>query len=116
MAQTVKEKRSPQKNGKERVQLMKGLMEVYILDLTAGGKQYYGMELTAAAEKRGLPLPAGTLYPVLSRMVNKGFIVSEWSTTNAGHPRKYIRITEAGERELAQLKKKIRRMVRIVGC
>ncbi len=45
----------------------------------------------------------GTLYPVLYRLERAGFVVVRWETPKRGVPRKYYRITDAGNVELGRL-------------
>ena len=44
----------------------------------------------------------GSLYPALQRMLAKGWIRSEWRTTENNRRARYYRLTRAGERELAR--------------
>ena len=44
----------------------------------------------------------GSLYPALQRMLAKGWIRSEWRTTENNRRARYYRLTSAGERELAR--------------
>jgi PadR family transcriptional regulator, regulatory protein PadR len=44
----------------------------------------------------------GSLYPALQRMKSKGWISSEWRTTDANRQARYYMLTEAGARELAR--------------
>ncbi|OLT36763.1 hypothetical protein BJF79_30720 [Actinomadura sp. CNU-125] len=64
----------------------------------AAGREWYGRELV---EVTGLP--DGTVYPILARMEQRGFIVSRWETSDeraserrGGACRRYYRVTGAG--------------------
>lgn len=43
----------------------------------------------------------GSLYPALQRMLRKGWIRSEWRTSENNRRARYYRLTRAGERQLA---------------
>ena len=38
-----------------------------------------------------------SIYPVLNRLKVEGLLTSEWVEAEAGHPRKYYSLTEAGQ-------------------
>jgi PadR family transcriptional regulator PadR len=42
----------------------------------------------------------GTIYPLLSRMRRQEWVTSSWRESDAGPPRRYYRITDAGRRSL----------------
>ena len=64
-----------------------------------------GPELTARHKTaaKTLEVTDGTLYPVLYRLERAGFVAVRWETPQRGVPRKYYRLTTAGEEELARL-------------
>ena len=78
------------------------VLRVMLSDPTA---RHYGYDLMKAAK-----LPSGTLYPMLARLQQEGFVDAEWEAQreDAGGrpPRKYYRLTAEGLRvtriELAQ--------------
>jgi PadR family transcriptional regulator, regulatory protein PadR len=84
------------------VQLRKGSLELAILASLWEGK-LYGLEILRRLEKDSALLVAeGTVYPLLSRLKAEGLLESEWVESDAGHPRKYYRLTAAGrQRALA---------------
>lgn len=78
------------------VQLRKGCLELAILAALWGGK-LYGLEILRTLETDSdLIISEGTVYPLLSRLKNEGLLASEWVEAEAGHPRKYYRLTPAG--------------------
>lgn len=69
-------------------------------------RQMYGYELVSTLEKLGGPqfqLKEGTLYPVLYRLEDAGYIEARWETLERGVPRKYYRLTTAGAEQLRAL-------------
>ena len=76
-----------------------------MLHLLAPGEAY-GYEIVSklAEQTNGaLEVTDGTLYPVLYRLERAGFVAIRWETPERGVPRKYYRLTPAGENELRQL-------------
>ena len=88
---------------KWEVQLRKGCLELAILGTLWAGKQY-GLEILRRLETEAeLVLSEGTIYPLLSRLKNDGLLESEWVDADAGHPRKYYRLTPAGRRRAVRM-------------
>jgi len=91
--------RSQEPEGKWEVQLRKGCLELAILAALWGGK-LYGLEILRRLEKDSdLIVSEGTVYPLLSRLKAEALLDSEWVEGEAGHPRKYYRLTPAGRRQ-----------------
>jgi PadR family transcriptional regulator len=83
---------------KWEVQLRKGCLELAILASLWDGK-LYGLEILRHLEADSdLVIAEGTVYPLLSRLKAEGLLDSEWVEAEAGHPRKYYRLTSAGRR------------------
>jgi PadR family transcriptional regulator, regulatory protein PadR len=85
-------------------ELKRGTMEMILLRLLAG-RPMYGYELVSTLESRGgefYQLKEGTLYPVLYRLEDAGFVESRWQTLERGVPRKYYSVTMAGQSELTR--------------
>ena len=81
---------------KWEVQLRKGCLELAILASMWAGK-LYGLEILRRLEQgSNLIITEGTVYPLLSRLKAEGLLDSEWVEADAGHPRKYYRLTTAG--------------------
>ena len=91
---------------KWEVQVRKGCLELAILGCLWPGK-LYGLEILRRLERGSdLVLSAGTVYPLLSRLKAEGLLESEWVEAEAGHPRKYYRLTPDGRSraiEMAQM-------------
>jgi PadR family transcriptional regulator PadR len=88
---------------KWEVQMRKGCLELAILASLWGGK-LYGLEiLRRLAVDSALIVPEGTVYPLLSRLKSEGLLDSEWVEADAGHPRKYYRLTAGGRRRAVQM-------------
>jgi PadR family transcriptional regulator PadR len=88
---------------KWEVQLRKGCLELAILASLWPGR-LYGLEILRVLERDSdLVITEGTVYPLLSRLKAEGLLESEWVEAEAGHPRKYYRLTPAGRRRVAAM-------------
>jgi DNA-binding PadR family transcriptional regulator len=59
-------------------------------------------------------LQEGTLYPALYRMEAKGWIESEWATSDSNRRAKYYRLTKVGRKRLAAQQERWDRLTAIV--
>jgi PadR family transcriptional regulator PadR len=88
---------------KWEVQVRKGCLELAIL-AALWSERLYGLGiLRRLAEDSALIVPEGTVYPLLSRLKAEGLLASEWVEADAGHPRKYYRLTASGRRRAVQM-------------
>jgi DNA-binding PadR family transcriptional regulator len=86
-------------------ELKRGTLEMILLKML-DERPMYGYELVSTLEQRAgdeFQLKEGTLYPVLYRLENAGWIVSSWETQERGNPRKYYELTGDGASRLAIL-------------
>lgn len=63
------------------------------------GREWYGLELVKEAA-----LPTGTLYPILARLEQMGWVESRWENPNEhvaeGRPRRrYYKLTDSGAQQ-----------------
>lgn len=94
------------------IQLRKGALSLAVLAILWGGR-LYGLEILKRLDAdAGLSIPEGTIYPLLNRMKAEGLVASEWVEADAGHPRKYYSLTEAGRRRARDMAAGWRRFVR----
>jgi len=81
-------------------QLRKGAVEMAALASLWQGR-LYGLEIIRFLDSRSqMALAEGTIYPILSRLKAEGLLTSEWVEAEAGHPRKYYSLTDAGRQRL----------------
>lgn len=84
-------------------QLRKGALEMAALASLWHGR-LYGLEIIRFLESHSnLVLAEGTIYPILNRLKAEGLLNSEWVEAEAGHPRKYYSMTDAGRQRLRQM-------------
>jgi PadR family transcriptional regulator, regulatory protein PadR len=83
-------------NDKWEAQMRKGCLEMAVLASLWSGR-LYGLEILRVFERDSrLALAEGTIYPILNRLRAEGMLESEWVEAEAGHPRKYYVLTQAG--------------------
>lgn len=91
--------------GKWEIQVRKGGLGLAVLAILWPDR-LYGLEILRRLESdAGLSIPEGTIYPLLSRMKVEGLVESEWVEADAGHPRKYYRLTDPGRAQVRQMAK-----------
>lgn len=93
---------SPPNPGEKFAPIRKGLLEFAVLRVIAAQKLYVAEMLQKLAPTE-FATQEGTLYPLLSRLRREGLVDYEWQESGAGPPRKYYRLTGAGEQALAGL-------------
>ena len=84
-------------------QLRKGVLELAILTLLAE-EELYGAELVERLSHHpGLAAPAGTVYPLLTRLTRANALTTRWQESPVGPPRKYYSLTDDGHELRAAL-------------
>ena len=83
-------------------QMRKGGLEYCIL-LLLKKEPSYTSDLIQKLKEARLIVVEGTLYPLLTRLKNSGLLSYQWIESTQGPPRKYYRLTEAGEAFLKEL-------------
>ena len=84
-----------------------GSSEVIILSLLSE-RDMHGYEIGKQVEELSggiLRFELASLYPVLYRMLNKGWLEAYWEKSAAGRKRRYYKLTREGRRQLAPLRK-----------
>lgn len=76
------------------LELRRGVIVLSVLSQLFTPK--YGYSLMQSLEEKGIPVDAGTLYPLLRRLEKQELLVSEWETGGA-KPRKYYTLSEKGK-------------------
>ena len=100
--------------GKERFgPIRKGLLEFLILKIVAAEK-VYAADILKRLAGTDFATQEGTLYPLLSKLRREGLVDYEWKESEAGPPRKYYQLTEAGSAQLEDLNAFWRRINRTV--
>ncbi|MCI8489585.1 MAG: PadR family transcriptional regulator [Lachnospiraceae bacterium] len=93
-------------NEKYERQMKKGVLDMLVLKLLEGEMKYGYQLIQEMKEKSGgvFLLKEGTLYPVLYRLEDEGFIESRWQEPEGKQvARKYYCITESGSMALKEI-------------
>jgi transcriptional regulator len=85
-----------------KADLLKGTLNLLILKaLTFGPRHGYGIARWLEESSRSLlRIEEGSLYPALSRMEKRGWIRSEWGSSETNRKARYYRLTPGGRRQL----------------
>ncbi len=88
--------------GEERVELLKGTLDMLILKITALGPIHgYGIAQRIQQISRDFfQLQQGSLYPALHRLEDRGWLKAEWKVTETGREGKFYSLTRIGRKQL----------------
>ncbi len=86
-----------------KAQMRKGVLDMCILSLLSS-EAMYTSDIIERLRASQLVVVEGTLYPLLTRLKNAGFLEYFWMESNSGPPRKYFKITGSGLAFLSELK------------
>ena len=98
-----------------RVQMRKGVLELCVLRVVQKGEAYTS-DLSQALKKADILVVEGTLYPLLTRLKNAGWLEYRLEESKAGPPWKYYTLTSSGEELLATLDKEWNQFVNAVNA
>src|SRR5215510_7831629 len=93
-----------------------GTLHMLILKTLARGGEMHGFEIAEAIERESdqvLTVEEGSLYPALQRMLVKGWVAGEWSTTGDNRRARYYQLTPLGRK---QLQIELAQFARVVGA
>ncbi|MBT3302609.1 MAG: PadR family transcriptional regulator [Bacteroidetes bacterium] len=86
-----------------KAQMRKGVLEFCTLSVLKK-QDSYASDIIGELKEAKLIVVEGTLYPLLTRLKNTGFLSYRWEESTQGPPRKYYQLTEQGEKFLEELK------------
>jgi PadR family transcriptional regulator PadR len=89
-------------NASKLAPLRKGLLEFLVLKIV-GADSVYVADILRRLAGTEFATQEGTLYPLLSKLRREDLVHYEWRESEAGPPRKYYRLTDAGKTRLAAL-------------
>jgi len=82
--------------------IRKGLLEFLVLKIV-GVQSVYVPDILRRLAGTEFATQEGTLYPLLSKLRRENLVQYDWQESDAGPPRKYYRLTDAGRSQLAAL-------------
>ncbi|MEA3444638.1 MAG: PadR family transcriptional regulator [Bacteroidota bacterium] len=85
-----------------KAQMRKGVLEYCIL-LILSQKDSYASDIIKKLKESKLIVVEGTLYPLLTRLKNAGYLSYRWEESSQGPPRKYYELTKPGMEFLEEL-------------
>ncbi len=85
-------------------QMRKGVLELCILSILSRGDAYT-TDLINMLKEAEMIVVEGTLYPMLNRLKNAGYLSYRWEESPQGPPRKYYTLTETGKQYLSDIDK-----------
>ncbi len=88
-----------------RTDLLQGTLELLILKTLQIGEPMHGWGVAVRIQQLSsevLQVNQGSLYPALHRLEHKGWIRSEWGTSENNRRAKFYRLTALGRRQLAE--------------
>lgn len=83
-------------------QLKKGVLDLCVLSIVKK-KDHYGYELVRKISN-SIQVTEGTLYPILRRLKNEGYLQTYLRESKEGPARKYYALTKSGEKKFMSLK------------
>ena len=84
-------------------QMRKGVLEMCVL-AAISSREAYASDILERLKQSHLIVVEGTLYPILTRLKNEGFLSYRWEESNSGPPRKYYSIMPEGIVFLSELR------------
>lgn len=85
-----------------KAQMRKGVLDLCILAIIAE-REAYPSDIIERLKAADLLVVEGTLYPLLTRLKDGGYLSYTWQESRSGPPRKYYQLTELGHAFLAEL-------------
>ena len=99
----------------EKLDLLQGTLDVMVLQTLASMGALHGYGIARRIEQisgDAVLLNQGTIYASLVRLEQRGWIATEWGTSEHNRRAKFYSITRAGRKQLAAETEKWRRVVK----
>lgn len=100
----------------ERAEILRGTLEMLILK-TLGRGAMHGYAISQRIRQVSddvLQVEEGSLYPALQRLEVKGWVETEWRTTEKNRRARFYELTAAGREQLAREVDEFDRVVRAI--
>jgi PadR family transcriptional regulator PadR len=102
---------------KQRADLLQGTLDMLLLKALSLGTMHgygVGLRITQMAEDM-LRVEEGSLYPALYRLEERGWIKSEWGTSENNRRARFYKLTTAGRKQLGVEEENWQRFVLAIG-
>jgi PadR family transcriptional regulator, regulatory protein PadR len=99
-----------------RIDLLQGTLDLLILQtLQWGSRHGHGIgQAIRISSNDALQIEHGSIYPALHRLESRGWLASEWKTSEANRPAKYYKLTSKGKKQLLAEQSKWKQLVRAI--
>lgn len=101
-------------NKEVQTKLMKGLLDLIVLELLNGQPMHGYQVITRIRKTFSVYFGPSTIYPLLNALEKKGYIKSEWNMSNK-RPRKVYQLTAAGQNLLSFTESSLNFICRKIG-
>ena len=91
------------------LELRRGVLTLAVLSQLQ--QEQYGYSLKQSLDEQGMEINEGTLYPLLRRLESQGLLESDWRVVDDTRPRRYYKMSQAGEMVFANLTQEWEAMV-----
>lgn len=85
-----------------KTQLKKGTLDMCVMAILSDKDSYAYEIVTHLAD--GLDMSEGTIYPLMRRLQNEGWVSTYLVESESGPPRKYYTLGQSGRAQLAQMR------------
>ncbi len=102
----------------EPIDLLRGTLDLLILETLRWGPQHgYGIgQAIRSASNEVLQVKTGSLYPALHRLEKRGWVRTEWRTSENQQRARYYQLTADGRRQLAAERTRWSRVVEAIAA
>ena len=101
---------------KNRIELLQGTLDMLILQTLQWGPQHghgIGQAIRTNSDEL-LRIETGSLYPALHRLAKRGWITSEWKTSDKNQRAKYYKLTRSGKKQLSAEQSQWKLLVKVI--
>jgi PadR family transcriptional regulator, regulatory protein PadR len=91
--------------GESKSDVLQGTLDLMVLKTLESMGPLHGYGIARRIEQvsdNGLSLNQGTIYPALLRLQQRGWIKTEWGTSEAGRRAKFYSLTRVGRKQIVQ--------------
>lgn len=85
------------------IQFKKGVLDLYVLAMLKK-KDQYGYDISESISQK-IKISSGTIYPILRKLKDEGYLETYLSEDSNGPVRKYYQLTKKGHQQFEVLKK-----------